>query len=616
MPSAYTRRRLLAASTGVLLAVAALTWRLHGCAGAAPTDAVVAAVDAAVRTANAGRMADLAGQPISKCAWVAKKSRATGFLGTWRAGALTLTVDGKQRAYVAVSRYQVCESEHDRLFQLVDSELQAETPESDTLGVRVQSHRMRVTFTPETGRAVLSDDVHLVRSSQASGDALLRLNAMYSVTAVTIGGRPMVFRRVGGFLVVSDCPAGPSDVHIEYSAAPQGTTEDFVSPQEAVLTSYWYPHTGRLPATAVVTVVTPRGWHGISNGDMESERSTATHSESTWRNDVPICYFTVSAAPYQVTSRSIDNITYSSYLLEDAPQRAEAAIAAASGALRWFATQFGSYPYQRYTVVESTRFTAALEGYSMTLCGRATIPSAVPHEVSHTWWGGIVPNTYVTDMWNEGLATYSDEAYRIAASGAAPDPTTANEPQPAEFLKVPVSGAYDAMDDTHSTVGYTKGSLVWRNLADLAGPAAVTRCLRAVVARHSRGSACDWSDLQAALTDSLGSEWAGYFDPWVRRSDLPVVGFQSAVARAAPGGYTVTCTVARGAAGQWISVPIVVTTETGQVFTRAALKGATARATVTCPAAPVRAEILLRAAPLILRTRSVALGHVVRISVP
>ena len=36
---------------------------------------------------------------------------------------------------------------------------------------------------------------------------------------------------------------------------------------------------------------------------------------------------------------------------------------------------------------------------------------ALVHEIAHTWWGGVVPNTYTRTLWNESFAEYSDGLY-------------------------------------------------------------------------------------------------------------------------------------------------------------------------------------------------------------
>src|SRR5437660_11060171 len=145
---------------------------------------------------------------------------------------------------------------------------------------------------------------------------------------------------------------------MSYHGLIAGSSEDYIQPNQAGLTSYWYPHTGRLPATHDVTITVPHGWSAIGQGEPGEKTVTPTTATFSWSNKLPVCYFTVAAGKYSVTTRQIGGIAVSAYLLHRDSRRAQAAIQTASGALQWFSKNFGPFPYKRYAVVETDVFPA------------------------------------------------------------------------------------------------------------------------------------------------------------------------------------------------------------------------------------------------------------------
>ena len=64
---------------------------------------------------------------------------------------------------------------------------------------------------------------------------------------------------------------------------------------------------------------------------------------------------------------------------------------------------------------------------------------ALPHELSHSWWGGMVPNTYTVDMWNEGFASYSERLLNEASKPGPPRGLRAGEERASRWKLPPRS---------------------------------------------------------------------------------------------------------------------------------------------------------------------------------
>src|SRR5688500_8094072 len=304
--------------------------------------------------------------------------------------------DPGRTTFVNVSKYHPCESTADHLYPitLTDSgpKLGKEIPETDTTGYRIRDHKLAVRFDLPNRRVHITDRIRVEQKPDRLPAAILRLNSIYNVTAVTREGAPIEYRQAGGILSLKPADGDKAVYDLAYTARIGEGPEDYFLENQAGLTAYWYAHTGRLPATHEVGITVPRGWSAIGQGELLGKNAGETETTYTYSNKLAVSYFTVAAGKYTVTTRKIGGINVSAWLLRPNAERAENAIETAADAIQWFAKNLSPYPYTGYAVVETDVFPAALECYSWTLCAANYVPLATVHEVAHTWWGGVVPN--------------------------------------------------------------------------------------------------------------------------------------------------------------------------------------------------------------------------------
>src|SRR5262249_25169979 len=158
--------------------------------------------------------------------------------------------------------------------------------------------------------------------------------------------------------------------------------------------SYWYPNVARLPATGDLTITAPAAWTVIAQGEQQSRSEAGDTARTRWRQTHPVCWLQVAAGPYHRTSRAPGDKTLNVYLLTENAGRAERVLNTLGQALPYFSRTFGAYPWSHYDVVEYPIAVGALEGYTMTAMSPELFRNALTHELAHSWWGGIVPNTY------------------------------------------------------------------------------------------------------------------------------------------------------------------------------------------------------------------------------
>jgi hypothetical protein len=512
--------------------------------------------------------------PTINFRWVKEAAEILGGRPPWRVEKLELPRHNglPTGEFIAFSRHQVTQSTSDHLYRLENTStglrLAEEIPEAETGGWRIRHHQLSVRFDITRRRVLITDRVRIERIEKNTFPVvLLRLNAIYTVHSVQSGGNSVPFRQAGGFLAIEAPRTGRTIYDLTYSAEVPKSGEDYIAENEAALTAYWYPHIARLPVTSQVHVTVPKGWIGIAPGELIGKSAASGETTYVWKNTLPICYLTVAAGKYTVTTRKADGISISAYLLQPNTSRAEQAIVTATGALQWFARHFSSFPYKRYAIVESNVFPAGLECYSFTLMARSLIPHAIVHECAHTWWGGLLPNTYTRTLWNESFAEYSDDLYgrMTGATGLRDFSNPANMGVVRLlFQSVSLMEANNAMHIAHSAVGYGKGSLVLRNLEQMLGIDGMLAAIRRFLRARVPGKPVDWEDFIAAVLQTHGREWKDYFDPWLTRTDLPDLRLDNITVMHEGAKYLLTGNIVQNAPAYWLRIPLVVETQAGK----------------------------------------------------
>src|SRR5262249_2680527 len=159
-----------------------------------------------------------------------------------------------------------------------------------------------------------------------------------------------------------------------------------------------YPHIARLPAKHGVTVTVPKEWLAIGEGELLERQDAEDHSTFRFRNEIPTCFFSLDPGPYRATVREADGRRPARHQLPPDDARATRSLDELASALKFYEASFGRFPYRSYTLVETIGpFAGALEAYSFSTYGGGRF-GALAHELSHTWWGGVVPNPYTRTM--------------------------------------------------------------------------------------------------------------------------------------------------------------------------------------------------------------------------
>ena len=454
----------------------------------------------------------------------------------WKAEVLTVpgADAAKPAAYLGVFHtWHTCEADGDHVYPIVKQpdgyRLGAEILELDPGPFRLKEHRLTVHADIAVRKVTILDDAKFVPVNGKAGiPATFRIGEDYKVTSLKLGdgsGKAVPFKQVGG--VVGYLPPAEDGftLSMEYSGKPDHKDGDFIRTDEVCLCSYWYPHTARLPVKYAVTADVPAGWRLVPQGEPDSvEPLKDGLSRSSYHSDLAVSYLTLDMGRYFVTSADMGGHKLSAYLLDNDPELAKQCIQVIAKSLEFYEKNFGKFPFTRYAVVQSRWVSdMALEAYAFATYGPRGLPELIPHELSHSWWGGRVVCPYTTSMWNEAFAEYSDALFRRSldpnsdGGQGTPPFRRVND----AFSQLPVAHAFDTNDRVQSAVGYDKGSLVMRVLEEEIGQETLLRSMRAFLEEHPAGEAADWPEFEMVVNRVSGQDMGWFFHQWLEQTGLP-----------------------------------------------------------------------------------------------
>ena len=422
--------------------------------------------------------------------------------------------------YVVFSTPLTSEDVGERLFEWNGKKLRRFVDEREDFGWRIDRHALVITFDIPAKRVSISDTLD-VRSAGKSPNLMVRLSPHYRVTAVTRPSGNLPWKQLGGIVMIGGAKDGDK-VRLEYSGiVDKPGYAGAIRPNEAMLTNdYWYPMIARKPAKFSAIVRGPENWSAVTNGDQTGTQVKNGVRETVFDMPVPISYWSLNIGPYKNVSEQIEGRRYQcwSQTLTDAQMQKQPKFFPLI--IKTFET-FAPYPFNGYGAVVTQLYGGgALEGYSFVTSGYYSGEDA--HEVAHTWFGGLVNNTYLTSMWNESFAVWGSGYYlRNAPLGNKEDRWLAyiQTPQIDEhaYNLAPLNDAPAEIGPEANTLGYGKGAYVLQMLEQELGTPAFVNACKDWLKTQDKTRGGEWEDFEAAVQRTSGRDLKWFFDQWVRR---------------------------------------------------------------------------------------------------
>ena len=449
----------------------------------------------------------------------------TGQFG-WHAYALADPVGGGR--YVVFGTRLTSEDYGEYVFEYKGGRLVRLEREDETGGYKVLHYDLDLRFQPSMRTASILATVRLRRSTGARPVVHFRLSPNYQVSSVTDGrGAALGFAQASGVVSVTS----PSEVEPVVKLSYKGTVDQprfagAITDDEVMLSNdYWWPMVARGPASVTTTTHVPADWTVVANGDKTSEKTEGSEKTVTYDCEVPISYLSLSAGKFQHASRDVDGVTYNVWSRAMKPQDMQAQLQLMPPVVQFY-SRFAKFPFKSFGAVVTDLYGGgALEAYSYATYGTGWLPDEDAHEPSHTWWGGLIANTYLHSFWNESFAVYSSGLYsREVAIG------NRDERRRAFVSTFDVDRTYDqhacqgagaSLGRAASALGYGKGAAVLEQLEYEIGTDKMVAAMRQWIADNPKGDAGEWDGFEKAVEKTVGHGMHWFFDEWIDKPGAP-----------------------------------------------------------------------------------------------
>lgn len=470
---------------------------------------------------------------------------------------------------------QEIESETDKVYEVAYTpngcKLGSEIPYLFDRPYRIKHQKLAVKLTPDSNRVDVRSETQLER---IGGDQTLivSLGDPYSVTAAKLASKALNIVqatdqkvptptdgdlvRAGSLAIVwgASSLGDKTTLTMDYSGTINTPADDKITPSSTYLTAWWAPTIAQLPFTTEVDIAAPRDWVVRSEG--------VPTGPTTFKCDIPIAFPKVIGGKYTLAGEKTANgKTFRAFQLGAVDKtRGEADVAKIARACEFFEKNLGPFPFPSYEVFDADTF-YGIESYSYTLLNYRYTTRFVTHEMGHTYFGGLVPCSYLKDTWNEGMTQYVDSV--LLNENA--DRTLENGLRTISIAK-PLSRMNVAWADGNAT--YMRGAYVMRMLENEIGLDKILEGLRAIV-KDRVGKETVWADLRPYFEASSGQKLDWFWNQWIRGATFPSVNLSSAEVIARDGKFsTVVKVLQKGTVFYRLRFALNLTGPTGQKVTK------------------------------------------------
>ncbi len=473
---------------------------------------------------------------------------------------------------------------------------QAQTHERPRPAVR---HDLAVTLDPAAGKLLGRDELTLPRPA---GDRLeFGLSPKAALSRVLVNDAPVAPRRQGEVVAVplpEGKPGDPLRLIVEYAARfagqpPADPTMDnpgqgvaaSITAQGAFLLagSLWYPVVTDAAEAFRLTVDAPKGFSAVAVGRLveiaPGPAGTRTVYEAAFVPDG----LALAAGPYAVTRDESGKIPLFTFFRRDDAALARTYLEASARHLRFFESLIGPYAFDKFAVVENF-FETGFGFPSFTLLGPSVLrlpfipETSLLHEIGHCWFGNGVLADVRHGNWSEGLTTYL--ADYLSKERESPQAGLDYRLQVLRDYATLAAGPDDlALKDFRSrtspatrAVGYGKALFVFHMVRRMIGDEAFFAALGRVYADKLFLPAA-WDDFRAAFVgpDFPEAFSRAFFDQWINRVGAPSLTLGDVSVTRDGEGYALRGTVSQTAPAYSLRLPVVATTDAGDVSAVAAL---------------------------------------------
>jgi aminopeptidase N len=359
----------------------------------------------------------------------------------------------------------------------------------------------------------------------------------FVIQEITQSGRPCLFRVGRDRVFVT--PAEPEkevEIKFVYAGKPRQDPDDFIRADETVLRmdGAWLPTISSNCTDFDVTIRHPSGYTFFGQGTWEGKRDIDEEwAESRWTLRSGNGFTVYGAPEYRVKKTKAGDTEIIIAVWPGDANLLDELSDMATSIMQRLTRAFESYPYPFVRIVESGRWDGK-SGYgaiSNVSIGyrklREGVDKAmVAHELTHGWWGGVVPASHESvhrGQWNETLAEYTSSCALEAEDALAlrkkwsQNYASLDESSDKPMLQI---GSYTSHWKINEAITYHKGALLMTSLEDRIGPASLKKALGTFVKRRA-GKPSGWEDLLSAIGEFGGADTVRWLRDWLSKASAP-----------------------------------------------------------------------------------------------
>lgn len=502
---------------------------------------------------KASLAADLKGefQTASDADYMLEMARVQGGLSSVQAEAVPVPPGwtGYGRYWIVFSHWQNIELTADAVYEVHlagDKYAIGQEVKEDYLGGWKIDH---VTYSavlhPDQGSVDVNVDLKL-HSGPAKRALPFRLNT--GILPASQPGMPVIVEtpdkvvtptdgslvRAGG-LMIPWTSQPKSEYKFSYTVKPPKGAEDSIASDHAYVTADWIPSLGRLPFTVDATVTGPAKWKIRCEG-VQSSRTVSGDSQTvSYSCPLAISFPKIIGGEYTLAaSDKHKGQTFNVWQLAPVEKdNAENSLKQMERGADYFQSILGPLPFPGYSLYDSNDY-YGIESYSHTLLQKDAT-HFVTHEMGHSYFGGIVPCSYLNDAWNEGLTEYLDSVLLNDDR----DRSLENAMQSIN-VTTPLSQMRICWD--YSNAAYMRGCYVMKMLESVIGKDKVIAGLHQLV-QSRRGVPTQWDDLRQYFEKTSGQDLSWFWNQWVDNGVFPNLTVMSVKSVPDPKGYKTTVVI-------------------------------------------------------------------------
>lgn len=452
--------------------------------------------------------------------------RTNGAYDTGRYGWSALSGKGPDGVrYVVLTTPLTSEDIGERLFVTDGQRLTKYVDEREDFGWRIENHGLTVRFEIPNKKVSIGDAAK-VRTNGTNPLMMVRFGPNYKMKSVkAFTGETIQWTQIGGIVMILGAKNGQQILFDYEGIVDKPGYAGSITPNEALLTNdYWYPMIARKPSPFSISIYGPTTWTAVTHGELLGTSVKGDQRNTVYAMDLPITYWSLNIGPYKTVEEKIGGRTYRSWsrVLSDAQMKLQPKLLPL---IIDTYEAFGKFPFSGYGSCMTPLYGGgALEGYSFVTSGYYSGEDS--HEVGHTWFGGMVGNTYLNSMWNESFAVWCQGYFgRNAKLGNSTERALAFIMNPSvddvAYFAAPLNDSPHDIGPAASTLGYGKGAYVLQMLEQELGTETMVAACKDWIQHQDKTRGAEWEDFEAAVKRCTTRDMKWFFDQWVRRPGFP-----------------------------------------------------------------------------------------------